>query len=206
MSTPATGTDTAAPAVQGAGADLLHQADVLDIVRTAYGAIESPAGAGACLYDDGQLVGLPSGAEEWSLGVGNPVKFAALQPGEDVVDIGSGGGIDTLLAARAVAPGGTATGVDLLPEMVQRARRNASEAGVDNVQFVQGAMEALPLDDASADVVVSNGVVNLSPRKTRTLFEIRRILRRGGRVSLTDIIVDEDLPTEVMTHPSAWAG
>lgn len=186
--------------------DLLHQEDVRDLVRDAYRGIDTPAGAGAVLYDGAQLAAIPAGAEEWSMGVGNPVRWAQLQAGEDVIDIGSGGGIDTMLAAREVGPGGTVTGVDLLPEMVDRARHHAVQAGLPNCRFIEGQMEALPLADDSTDVVISNGVVNLSPRKTRVMYEIHRVLRAGGRVSLTDIIVDTDLPTEIMTHPSAWAG
>ena len=186
--------------------DLLHQEDVRDLVRDAYRGIDSPAAAGAVLYDPGQLAAIPDGAEEWSMGVGNPVRWAQPQPGEDVVDVGCGGGIDSVLAGRTVGPDGTVTGVDLLPEMVQRARQHAVEAGLSNCRFVQGEMEALPLEDDTADVLVSNGVVNLSPRKTRALYEIYRVLRSGGRISLADIVVDTDLPTEIMTHPSAWAG
>lgn len=186
--------------------DLLHQEDVRDLVRDAYRGIASAEAAGAVLYDQRELATIPDGAQEWSMGVGNPVRWAMVQPGEDVVDVGCGGGIDTMLAAHAVGPGGTVTGVDLLPEMVDRARHHAAEAGLSNCRFVEGQMEALPLVDGSADVLVSNGVVNLSPRKTRALYEIHRVVRRGGRISLSDIIVDTDLPTEIMTHPSAWAG
>lgn len=186
--------------------DLMHKAEIQDLVREAYRSIASPDGAGAMLYDPEQLAALPAGAEEWALGVGNPLRWAELQPGEDILDVGCGGGIDTLLAALAVQPGGRATGVDLLPEMVERARAHAAESGVGNAVFVEGEMEALPLADQSVDVVVSNGVINLSPRKPRVLYEIFRVLRPGGRAVLTDIVVDADLPTEILVHPSAWAG
>lgn len=186
--------------------DLLHQDDVRDLVRDAYRGIDTPAGAGTVLYGDGELADLPDGAQEWSMGVGNPVRWAGLRPGEDVVDVGCGGGIDTMLAARAVGPHGTVTGVDLLPEMVDRARHHAAQASLANCRFVEGQMEALPLANDSADVLVSNGVVNLSPRKARALLEFHRVVRSGGRISLADIVVDTDLPTEIMTHPSAWAG
>lgn len=186
--------------------DLLHQAEVHDFVGEAYREISSPAAAGAVLYDAEQLAALPPGAGEWSLGVGNPVRWADLQPGEDVVDAGCGGGIDTVLAASAVGPQGSVTGVDLLPEMVDRAAGHAAAAGVTNCTVIQGKIEALPLADECADVLISNGVVNLSPRKTRALYEMHRVLRDNGRVSLSDIVIEEELPTEIRTHPSAWAG
>ncbi|HWB71562.1 MAG TPA: methyltransferase domain-containing protein [Egibacteraceae bacterium] len=186
--------------------DLMHKAEIQQLVRDAYAAIQFPAAAGAVLYSREQLGQLPPGAHEWSLGVGNPVAWAALRPGEVVLDLGCGGGIDTILAARAVHPGGRAVGLDLLPEMLQRAGEHAADAGLDNVEFIEGEMEAIPLPDATVDVVVSNGVVNLSARKTRVFHELARVLRSGGRTSLTDVIVDDHLPTEILTHPSAWAG
>jgi arsenite methyltransferase len=187
-------------------ADLMHKAEIQELVRDAYQAIASPQAAGAVLYPDEQLAQLPPGAEEWSLGVGNPVGYAALRPGETVLDIGCGGGIDTILAAKATTPGGQAIGLDFLPDMLERAGRHARQAGAANATFIEGEMEAIPLPDESVDVVVSNGVVNLSARKTRVFYEIARVLRPGGRIVLTDVVVDEDLPTEILTHPSAWAG
>lgn len=186
--------------------DMMHKSEVQALVRGAYGAIESPHAAGAVLYREEQLTGLPAGAQEWSLGVGNPVAWAGLRPGDDVLDLGCGGGIDLILAAKAVGPEGRAIGLDFLPEMVERSRRHAAESGAGNVEVLEGEMEAIPLPDASVDVVVSNGVVNLSARKTRVLYEIARVLRPGGRVCLTDIVIEEDLPTEIYVHPSAWAG
>jgi arsenite methyltransferase len=186
--------------------DLMHKAEIQDLVRSAYRAISTPAGAGAGLYDDGQLAQLPLDAQEWSLGVDNPVAWADLRPGEAVLDVGSGGGIDTILAARRVAPHGRAVGLDFLPEMCERARAHAEAAGVDNASFIEGEMEAMPLENGSVDVVVSNGVINLSARKTRVLAECFRVLRPGGRLCVADITVDEDLPPQILTHPSAWAG
>ncbi len=186
--------------------DLMHKAEIQQLVRDAYRAITTPAAAGAVLYDAAQLAELPPTAEEWSLGVGNPVAWAGLRPGQVVLDLGSGAGIDTILAARRTAPTGQAIGLDFLPEMCARGRANAASAGVTNVDFVQGEMEAIPLKGASVDVVVSNGVINLSARKTRVLAECFRVLRPGGRLCVADVTVEEDLPPQILTHPSAWAG
>lgn len=187
--------------------DLLGQDAIRASVRDAYRAVIGKASAAAKrLYDPEQLALLPRGAIEQALGVGNPVRAAGLRPGEIVIDVGCGGGIDTLLAARAVAPTGKAIGLDMLPEMLELAARHAAEAGVTNVEWVRGEMEAVPLPDASVDVVISNGVVNLSPRKSRAFAETYRILRPGGRMVIADIIVDEDLPPEILTNAAAWAG
>jgi ubiquinone/menaquinone biosynthesis C-methylase UbiE len=124
-----------------------------------------------------------------------------------VLDVGSGGGIDTILAANRVGPSGRAIGLDLLEEMGERARRHAVQAGVDGwTEFLQGEMEAIPLPDESVDVAISNGVINLSARKSRALAEIFRVLRPGGRICVADLVVDDDLPPEVLTSDSAWAG
>ncbi|MDQ7843158.1 MAG: methyltransferase domain-containing protein [Armatimonadota bacterium] len=187
--------------------DLLGQAEITASVQQAYRAvIGTRTEVAARLYDPAQLAQLPRGAIEQALGVGNPVRAAGLRPGEVVIDLGSGGGIDTILAARAVAPGGEAIGLDILPEMLEIAARNAAEAGVTNVRWLQGQMEAIPLPDESVDVIISNGVVNLSPRKSRVFAEMFRILRPGGRFSVADIVLDEDLPPQIATHPAAWAG
>ncbi|XVV00588.1 methyltransferase domain-containing protein [Actinosynnema sp. CA-248983] len=187
--------------------DLMHQDDILAAVRRAYRAI--PAGAGRAmagrLYQS--LAEVPDAAVEWSLGVGDPVRHAGLRPGERVLDVGCGGGIDTVLAARAVGERGHVTGLDMLSEMCDRARAAVDEAGVGAwCSFTTGRMEAIPLPDEAVDVVVSNGVLNLSPRKSRALAEIFRVLRPGGRMCVADLTVEEDLPPEVLTSDSAWAG
>jgi ubiquinone/menaquinone biosynthesis C-methylase UbiE len=149
---------------------------------------------------------IPEGATATSLGVGNPVRRAGLVAGERVIDLGCGAGIDTLLAARLVSPGGSAIGLDTLPEMLEQAEANARDGAVANVEWLRGELESIPLPDASVDVAISNGVLNLSPRKGRAMSEIFRVLRPGGRISLADIVLDEELPPEVMTDPDAWAG
>ncbi len=187
--------------------DLLGQEAIRESVRQAYRAvIGTRTTVAERLYDPEQLAVLPPGAIEQALGVGNPVRAAHLRSGETVIDLGCGGGIDTLLAARAVAPTGKALGLDTLPEMLEVAARNAAAAGVRNVEWVRGEIEAIPLPDASVDVVISNGVVNLSPRKSRAFAEIFRILRSRGRMVAADIVVDEDLPPQVLTNAAAWAG
>lgn len=189
--------------------DLMFQDEIRDVVRGAYGRL--PAGAGRAmagrLYSDDELARVPDPAIAWSLGVGNPVRHAELMPGQRVVDLGSGGGIDTVLAAQEVGPDGHVTGVDTLPEMVERTRTSATAAGLgDRCTALQGEMEDLPLPDDSVDVVISNGVINLSPRKSRALAEAARVLRPGGRFCVADLTVDDDLPPEVLSSGAAWAG
>jgi arsenite methyltransferase len=191
------------------GRDLMFQDQIKDAVRGAYAAISSGGGETVArrLYSDEELAEVPAGAVRWSLGVGNPIRYAFLRPGERVLDVGSGGGIDTILAARRVGPSGKATGLDVLEEMCERGRSHAAEAGVDGwTGFVRGEMEEIPLPDGSVDVVVSNGVLNLSARKSRALAEIYRVLGPGGRLCLADLTVEGDLPPEVANDQSAWAG
>jgi arsenite methyltransferase len=191
------------------GRDLLFQDEIRAAVLKAY--TEIPSGAGeavaARLYSEDELAGMPMGAVDWALGVGNPVRYAFLEPGQTVLDVGSGGGIDTILAAKRVAPGGRAIGLDPLPEMLERARGHAKDAGVaDRIEFIEGDMEAIPLADAAVDVVVSNGVINLSARKSRALAEIHRVLRPGGRLCVADLTVEDELPPEIAGSDAAWAG
>ncbi|MDR7441794.1 MAG: methyltransferase domain-containing protein [Armatimonadota bacterium] len=187
--------------------DLLGQETIKELVREAYRAVVgTTTGVAGRLYDPEQLARLPRGAVEQALGVGNPVRAAGLQPGEVVLDLGCGGGIDTTLAAHAVAPGGRSIGLDMLPEMLEVAARHAAEAGVANVEWMLGEMEAIPLPEASVDVALSNGVINLSPRKSRAFAETYRVLRPGARIVVADIVVDEDLPPEILTSAAAWAG
>lgn len=189
--------------------DLMFQGEIKEIVRRAYAGIATGGGETVArpLYSEEELAEVPAGALAWSLGVGNPVRYAMLQPGETVLDVGSGGGIDTILAARRVGPAGRAIGVDVLEEMCERAGAHAAEAGVSGwTEFVQGEMEGLPVPDRSMDVVISNGVLNLSARKSRAIAEIFRVLAPRGRISLADLTVEGELPPEVANDQSAWAG
>ena len=190
-----------------AGGDLLQQDAIRAAVRSTYTAVRpTDRRVAERFYSAAELAGLPEETVRIALGVGNPIRYADLRPGQDVLDLGSGGGIDCLLAARAVGPAGGVVGVDFLPEMVARATSAAAAAGLANVRFVQGEIEALPLPDASVDVVISNGVINLSPRKVRVLTEAFRVLRPGGRLAIVDLVLEHDLPPEITTHPAAWAG
>jgi SAM-dependent methyltransferase len=159
---------------------------------------------GAGLYDD--VTGLPEAATLASIGCGNPVAVADLHPGEVVLDLGSGGGIDVLLSARRVAPTGMAYGVDFLPQMLELARRNASEAGVSNVQFLEGRIDAVPLPDASVDVIISNCVVNLAVDKRAVFAEIHRLLRPGGRVGISDVVTEDQLSAAERAERGSYVG
>lgn len=189
------------------GDDLIGQAVIKEFVREAYRQVIGKTSTIAeRLYEPNQLAGLPAGAIAQALGVGNPVRAARLKPGGVVLDLGCGGGIDTLLAAREVGPTGRAIGLDTLPEMLAAAARHAAEMGLSNIEWLQGDLEDIPLPNASVDVALSNGVVNLSPRKSRVFAEVHRVLRPGGSLVAADIVVDDDLPPEVFTNPAAWAG
>ncbi len=148
---------------------------------------------GAARYSDAERQELPGGAVAASLGCGNPMMVAELGPGETVLDLGSGGGIDVILSARRVGRTGRAYGVDMTDEMLELARRNAVGAGVDNVEFLKGDIENIPLPDASVDVIISNCVINLCVDKPAVFAEMRRVLRPGGRVGVTDVVAEDRL-------------
>jgi arsenite methyltransferase len=189
--------------------DLLFQNEIKDVVRSVYEQIPTGGGRDVAdkLYSPEELADLPDDAVAWALGVGNPVRHAEVATGETVLDIGPGGGIDSILAAKRVGPTGKVIGLDMLDEMIERASANAAAAGVSGwTEFVRGEMEDIPLPDDSVDVVISNGVINLSPRKSRVFAEIFRVLRPGGRMCVSDLTVEEDLPPEILTSDSAWAG
>ena len=187
----------------------MFQDEIKEAVRDAYSEISTGAGETVArwLYSDEELAEVPPEAVAWALGVGNPVRYALLGPGESVLDVGSGGGIDSILAARRVGPTGSVIGLDFLAPMCERGTDHAKLAGVDGwTRFLRGEMEDIPLPDSSVDVVISNGVLNLSARKSRALAEIFRVLRPGGRISLADLTVEGELPPEIANDQSAWAG
>jgi len=183
------------------------EADARLIIRQTYGEVQSAnAEVAEAIYDREELERLPYGSVALALGVGHPVRYAALKPGETVLDLGCGAGIDTLLAGLAVGSEGRAVGLDMTPAMIERAREHVASLGLTNVELREGLMEAIPLPDGSIDVVISNGVLNLSTRKGRVLAETMRVLRPGGRVSLADLVITEALPEEVLKSPAALAG
>jgi SAM-dependent methyltransferase len=160
----------------------------------------------ANLYGDAEKGTLPHEAVQASLGCGNPTALAELREGETVLDLGSGGGIDVLLSARRVGPGGKAYGLDMTDEMLALARANQAKAGVTNVEFLKGEIEEIPLPDSSVDVVISNCVINLSSDKDRVLHEAFRVLKPGGRLAVSDVVVRGDVPREVREHMLLWVG
>ncbi|MBI5309549.1 MAG: arsenite methyltransferase [Actinobacteria bacterium] len=167
---------------------------------------EQRAVFGSQLYEKDEQSELPDKAVLASLGCGNPTAVAALNEGETVLDLGSGGGIDVLLSARRVGPTGKAYGLDMTDEMLALARANQAEAGVTNAEFVKGTIEQIPLPDASVDVVISNCVINLSGDKPRVLREAARVLRPGGRFAVSDVIADPDMSEATRADMQAWTG
>jgi SAM-dependent methyltransferase len=209
----------------------MKEQDVREVVKERYGqaALRVVTGAGsACcgpasssssccggetvdpitsgLYDELQKSELPETAVLASLGCGNPTALAELKPGEVVLDLGSGGGIDVLLSAKRVGPTGKAYGLDMTDEMLELARENQRKAGVANVEFLKGEIENMPLPDASVDVIISNCVINLSADKDRVLAEAFRVLKPGGRFAVSDVVVRGEVPAEVRRNVELWAG
>ena len=208
-------------------------ADITEIVREKYGAAarrvldinESAPGCGptsSCcggtecngsvdpitsnLYVNGETDELPDAAVLASLGCGNPTALAQLETGQVVLDLGSGGGIDVILSARRVGPTGKAYGLDMTDDMLALARRNAAEAGIPNIEFLKGQIEAIPLPDNSVDVIISNCVINLSGDKRRVLAEAFRVLKPGGRFAVSDVVVRGDVPAAVRRSMELWVG
>ncbi|WHZ24458.1 MAG: SAM-dependent methyltransferase [Nitrospira sp.] len=158
------------------------------------------------LYSSQEREGLPADAVAASLGCGNPTALAELHVGETVLDLGSGGGIDVFLSGQRVGPTGKAYGLDMTDEMLALARDNQRQAGVENVEFLKGEIEQIPLPDRSVDVIISNCVINLSGEKERVFAEVFRVLRPGGRLALSDIVVRGTVPAEIRRHLELWAG
>ena len=195
--------------------------DVKECVRETYGQVARNAAAGSAsccgsgtekdaitrdLYTEAETQGLPVEALLASMGCANPIALAELRPGEVVLDLGSGGGIDVLLSAKRVGPTGKAYGLDMTDEMLDLARKNQREAGVENVEFLKGEIENVPLPDSTVDVIISNCVINLSTDKDSVLREAYRVLRPGGRFAVADIALTRPLSPRLQQHLALWAG
>jgi arsenite methyltransferase len=190
--------------------------DVKQLVKDRYGEAARSVRDGTCggpggqvssdLYGEADQSAVPAQALRASLGCGNPVALAGLRPGEVVLDLGSGGGIDVLLSARRVGPEGTAYGLDMTGEMLALAEENKARAGVANAEFLRGEIEHIPLPDAAVDVIISNCVINLSADKDQVLAEAFRVLRPGGRFAVSDIVIRGTIPAELRRQAALWAG
>jgi arsenite methyltransferase len=165
-----------------------------------------PESAKTLGYEPGEVDALPAGVTESFCGVGNPLSLGELSAGETVLDLGSGAGMDSILAARRVGPTGRVIGVDMTAEMIDRARSNVAALGLTNVEFRQGEIEALPVDDGTVDVAISNGVFNLCPDKPRVLDEVFRVLRAGGRLLMADMILEDHVTPEKVQLMGSWSG
>lgn len=192
----------------GLARDLMRSAEIKQIVRSAYAGLEGSSEIVARkLYSPEELAQVPQSAIEGALGVGNHLRHAEIDPGETLLDLGCGAGIDTVLAAQRTGPTGHVVALDFLSEMLERTSAAAAEAGLANVGPLEGDIEAIPLADGSVDHVISNGVINLAPRKARVLAECARVLRPGGKLTVADLTVaEEELPPEILSHPATWAG
>ena len=178
--------------------------DARRIVLDTYGHLDAAGSSVAeALYPEETLAWLPPQVKELALGVGHPVGYAELTPGETVLDLGCGGGIDTFLAARAVGPEGKAIGLDITPEMVERAEGNARLVDLTNTEFIVGPMEEIPLPDESVDVIISNGVISMSMQKHKVFWDAWRVLKPGGRIVFGDMPLNGPLPAEIRKHPDA---
>jgi len=197
----------------------MTQTPIHDVVREHYAerarksdSCCAPDSASACcdsknvLYPEELLTTMPEDIANFSLGCGDPITLAALQPGQTVLDLGSGGGLDCFLAAKKVGNSGHVIGVDMTPEMLEKARASAKRMGVTNVDFRQGFLEDLPVDDKSIDVTISNCVINLSPDKAKVFSEVFRVLKPGGKLAVSDIVTDGPLPDAIKQSLSMWAG
>jgi SAM-dependent methyltransferase len=196
----------------------MEETEITEVVREKYAEAARRAGGACCgagasvspitsnLYDQSQTEALPEAALRASLGCGNPTALAELRPGETVLDLGSGGGIDVLLSARRVGPTGKAYGLDMTDEMLDLARDNQRKVAAHNVEFLKGRMEKIPLPDNSVDVIISNCVINLSADKDRVLREAFRVLRPGGRFAVSDVVTRGQIPEDVRRNALLWIG